>query len=463
MKASKYNIILEEDDGGVLLFNCISCSFTRLNKENYDCYLKIISHDPCINVSDPKTKTLIEDLKVGCFIVDEFIDELSMLKFKHESIRFAKNHMTITILPTTACNFKCKYCFEGFQKHDYLSRELEDCIYKYVDDSLTKGGRLRVTWFGGEPGLAIDSVYRLSQKFFEMSLKKNIIFSSLCVTNGYSINRDVAAKLVKYGLNAMQITLDGPREVHNMRRPLKNGSGTYDTIINNLKDIAGIIPIYLRTNIDKDNVDCFPRLLDELEENGLRENVIINIGNTTADTDACYVYKNNIFNIHDYSEVIVGLYELLVKRKFKIDAMIPSLHFVNCSSICSHGFFIYANGDIYKCVGFFGHESECIGNIRNSDKLNNNLAKWLAWDPFSNEYCRDCTIFPFCRGGCPSNWICPSEYLEFEDRCVHWKYTLPQLLRLQYQSLKENIFPNEGVKAGSIKTREENTNETVSI
>jgi len=242
--------------------------------------------------------------------------------------------------------------------------------------------------------------------------------------------------LVKNGLTAIQVTIDGIREIHDARRPLKNGKGSFDTIMRNLREVAGMVKIFLRTNIDKNNVDSYHKLLDELESYGLREKVCINLGNTDADTDACYKYKDNTFNVREYAEIVTGLYEMLLKRGFIIDSMIPLKHYVKCASICKHGLRIYSNGDVYKCLGYLGRDDKRIGNINNPESIDLAPDKWLSWDPFSNEHCKDCYILPMCQGGCYQNWIEPTEYVGVEERCEYIKYALPDLIRLQY---KHNI------------------------
>lgn len=438
MKASKYNIILKEDDGGALIFNCVSCSCAKLSKENYECYLKITSENTSANGQEPDQSDIVNKLKSGSFILDESIDEIEMIKLGFNSRRFEPNQMTITILPTSVCNFKCVYCYEGELKPYYMTRDIEDRIAEFIDSSLGKGGKLKVTWFGGEPGLLLDCIYRLSEKIAEIVKRKSLQYSTLIVSNGYMLNKDAAIELRKRMVMSAQITIDGPRDVHNSRRPLKTGGGTYDTIMNNIKEVVDVIPVCIRVNLDKNNIDSLSELLDDLERNGLREKVMIELGNVDADTEACHSYKENIFNIRDYSERVVDLYELLLKRGFNCDVM-PKRKEVNCSSIAVNGYFVCANGDIYKCESCYDMENECVGNINNPKDLESKIVKWLSWDPFSEKKCINCNVFPICRGGCPANWIIPSSFLAPEDRCTHWKYTLPQLMRLKYRYMKDRV------------------------
>lgn len=437
MKASRYNIVLEEDDGGALIFNCLSGCFTRLEKESYECYLSIASHTPGLDETEPSVKEIVNDLKAGFFIVDDQFNEISYAKIKHYETRFARNQMVLTIVPTSVCNFGCEYCYEGKLDPLYMDRSLDDSIVSLIDSSLDKEGDLKLYWYGGEPGLAVDTICRISRKVLKIVNEKHLSYKMLYYTNGYLLNKEMLTELIRSGLSEILVTLDGTREVHDARRPLKGGGGTYDVIMKNLRDIAGMIPIFVRTNIDKNNIENFPALLDELEKNGLREKVTIVIDKTSIISDACYSYKYNTYKIREFAEIFTGLYELMLKRNFRLRT-VPDIDAVKCASICYNGWYIYANGDVYKCMNHFGHEEESIGNVSDMQKQNYRLAKWFAWDPFSNSHCIECNILPLCQGGCPDNWINSSEYVEPEERCLHWKYTLPRILKLHYDNMKEN-------------------------
>jgi uncharacterized protein len=66
-----------------------------------------------------------------------------------------------------------------------------------------------------------------------------------------------------------QITLDGPPDVHDRRRPLASGRGTFDTLLANITAMAGILDVQVRVNLDADNAGGCPRLLNILATAGL--------------------------------------------------------------------------------------------------------------------------------------------------------------------------------------------------
>ena len=58
--------------------------------------------------------------------------------------------MSLVIMPTEKCNFKCKYCYETFRKGK-MSPAVQDAIINYVKKNIRNHTELAVIWFGGEP------------------------------------------------------------------------------------------------------------------------------------------------------------------------------------------------------------------------------------------------------------------------------------------------------------------------
>src|SRR5262245_32161652 len=69
-----------------------------------------------------------------------------------------------------------------------------------------------------------------------------------------------------YGLRGVKITLDGDRDTHNRMRPLRGGQGTFDKIIQNVKNVAHKCTITVGGNFDERSADSYPALLDFLRE-----------------------------------------------------------------------------------------------------------------------------------------------------------------------------------------------------
>ena len=99
---------------------------------------------------------------------------------------------------------------------------------------------LSVAWFGGEPLVGMPVIESLSQRIIALCKEKNVQYSASIITNGYLLTKEVAEKLKEYHVRSAQITVDGPKEIHDTRRPMANGQGTYDVIMEHLAETKGI-------------------------------------------------------------------------------------------------------------------------------------------------------------------------------------------------------------------------------
>ncbi len=66
------------------------------------------------------------------------------------------------------------------------------------------------------------------------------------------------------------------------------------------------------------------------------------------------------------------------------------------------------------------------GHIRDYKNINGRLAKWMAYDPFSNEECRSCIALPVCMGGCAHHAF---DELQYENRCGSFRHTYHEQVR----------------------------------
>ena len=137
---------------------------------------------------------------------------------------------------------------------------MDEKVEKEIVDLLLKNSKtinnFSVTWYGGEPLLAMDVIERLSKEFIEICDKNEIYYSASIITNGYLLTPAIAKKLIDLKIEFMQITIDGSKETHDKRRILANGKGTFDKIISNLKECSLNMPnTALRINTDKKNLE----------------------------------------------------------------------------------------------------------------------------------------------------------------------------------------------------------------
>ena len=111
-----------------------------------------------------------------------------------------------------------------------------DAICREVQEAAERKKNIHISWYGGEPLLAKDAVWDLSKQFLKSCETFGAYYSATIITNGYLIDDETVENFLKYKIVKVQITIDGPPDIHNKRRKLKNDSKpTFDVILKNVK------------------------------------------------------------------------------------------------------------------------------------------------------------------------------------------------------------------------------------
>jgi uncharacterized protein len=447
LKASHYNFFFKADDGNTLAYNALSNSLARVDPEKFKLIQEILESPGCYAYDTEDKQKLKQDLLKGHFLIDETLDEVEILKMRSHLGRYSKEYLGLAIAPTLACNFDCSYCFEGDRKKGTMTVEVEEALIKFVENRLDLANLFTLTWFGGEPTLKIDIIERLTRKFKELCREHKVHFPpSSMISNGYLLTRENAEKIKSLDINSVQVTLDGPPEVHDSRRKLKNGKGTFTQILDNIKACLDILNIQVRINIDKDNVEEAEKLGKIFAEHGLIDKVPFYFGNVEPLTDACTDISTLCFNTREYSKIVIRLLNKF-REKGIIGYRYPApAHFGFCSADKFNTYVVAPSGHLYKCWNEINLSRESsVGTVFEEDldaRQINNLTKYLNWDPFEVEKCRQCKILPICAGGCPYKILQDGE----NENCIDFKYNLQEMLRLKYEEIKKK----EKIKSGGL-------------
>lgn len=156
---------------------------------------------------------------------DEFV---SKCQFITQSVQHDKSTLNLVIVPTLNCNFNCSYCFENNKRASRMSDSTIDNLISFIK-SFEHVKEISLTWYGGEPLLALPVIEKLLYLITDkigIKIKKHSI-----ITNGYLFSEKAIQLFQKFPLDRIQITLDGTKDRHNHVRALKvNNNPTYDKI-----------------------------------------------------------------------------------------------------------------------------------------------------------------------------------------------------------------------------------------
>lgn len=176
----------------------------------------------------------------------------------------SNRQLQLIILPTEACNFRCVYCYESFSLGK-MPREIVLAVKRHLTRRFQELQSLQLSWFGGEPLLAIDVIEEICAHVAELRVSHpQCGFSSDVTTNASLLTPSVFEHLCELGVNTYQISFDGAREEHDKRRIQANGSPTFDRIWGHLMAMRqskrGFRAI-VRLHLDAENVRSVERFI----------------------------------------------------------------------------------------------------------------------------------------------------------------------------------------------------------
>ena len=435
LKPSRYNHFVDTGNRKRLAFNAMSCGLAEMDTESYETY-EALANGNGDGIDREKHAEFIENLKKGGFLVPVDVDELDAIRAGHYQARFGNKGFGLTLIPTYNCNFACDYCYENSEMHSMspkdgsvMSDEVIDNIVKLCEQRIEPKSAFAVTWYGGEPLLGKHIIDRLTKEFIRICDEKESEYHAGIITNGYLLSKQNLDFLIDSRVSFAQVTIDGPREVHDKRRCLKSGGPTYDRIMRNLDNIDDDkgLRVAIRINVDKRNENRLSELLEDLKRRGIneRKNVSLSFGQVFHVSGSCPDISTTCMVTPEFSDFLVEAYKTAIDMGFR-QTNYPTRMLGNCGAIGSGSALIEPNGNIQNCWETVGHEDKRTGILGpDGIKYEDNYLKWMGWTPFSEE-CTSCDVLPICMRGCPYRSVYPTSM----DKCVSWKYNLTRVLPL---------------------------------
>jgi uncharacterized protein len=344
-----------------------------------------------------------------------------------------------------ACNIDCDYCY--FLSKDQLypgrrHRMSDSTLERHVRQTLEchGGGEVGFAWQGGEPTLLGVEFYRRAVQLAEKYRRPDQVVRHSIQTNGLLLDEKWCIFLKKHGF-LVGISLDGPRDLHDVYRKDKRGRGTFDLVmkaVERLKQYGVDFNIlctvnaanqhhgarvyrFFRDNIGAEWIQFIP-LVERAEAEGLDQ---ANAGwrddgghrdrplylqrgdravNRSTERDGLGRFLVDVFDIwiaEDVGRIHVQHFE----------AMLGALYgqHLSCTHAptCGRGLALEHNGDLYCCDHYVEPDYR-LGNITKQSLHTLLAARRLQ--AFGHEklsgltrQCQSCPVRIFCHGGCPKD------------------------------------------------------------
>jgi len=289
--------------------------------------------------------------------------------------------LELIILPTEQCNFRCTYCYEDFEI-GHMQANTVEAIKLLILKRLPNIQVLSISWFGGEPLMAKNTVFELNEFAQSECEKAGVRFSSNMTTNAFGLDRGTFDTLSRLGMRKYQISLDGDEDEHNKTRKLMSGRGSFAKIWSNLlamRDSPEDFYVKLRVHVHKNNLASVRTLIEKLNtEFGTDSRFMIffkAVGNWGGDTvKQMDLLKGSGPIIAEFQALLESWGWFAARAYGKTDQT-----FRPCYAAVPTSLVIRADGSLAKCTVAFSDARNRIGHINDDGTLHIERDKMLQF------------------------------------------------------------------------------------
>lgn len=310
------------------------------------------------------------------------------------------------------CNLGCTYCyarggsFGGPSRQ--MSLEIACAATDRLLDGIDAGGTATLSFLGGEP-LANRAVLRAATEYaVRRAAARDVRLSLAITTNGTLLTEADADFFEAHGF-AVTVSLDGVGEVHDRLRPFKDGRGSYERIMQNLRPLLARqhrMQVSARVTVTPENVRL-KGMLDEFislgfHSVGFSPMLSAPTGEGEMDGDGLAMMLEEM--------VVCGI---AFERAVQAGGRYPFLNMVNALKEIHRGtnrphpcgagagyFGVSAEGGLFACHRFVNDAAGAMGSVAEGVSAAAQQA-WLQERHVDRQQpCAGCWARYLCGGGC---------------------------------------------------------------
>jgi uncharacterized protein len=425
MRPSMFNVRVPLPSGEVFLMNTLSDAQMLVSRDVVALLDRMAAGGETRRDADQDEA--VELLAENGFLVADRHADLQRLEEQFAGFHADSSQLRVTILTTLQCNFACEYCYqgdgaEGQMSGGRMSAATAAQVSEWIGRQIERVGpeRLVLTFFGGEPLLNTPVMFDIAEQCHRIAQAHGIRLILNLITNGLLLSTEIVDRLIPLGLTGVKVTLDGDRETHDRARPMRGGQGTFDRIIERVRQVSPRVPVAIGGNFDAAAVDRFPALLDFIAAQDFRQRIStvtfkpvirttepesaqalpLVAGPGAPAPRACGSPGGGGGSVCDSCHLADDALAFL--RKETVRRGLPTsdgVHLGPCELYRRHSYTIGPDGSLFACPGFTGSQSLAVGHIANGSP-----APRAGFSPADPEApwrrCGDCAFIPVCGGGC---------------------------------------------------------------
>jgi uncharacterized protein len=330
----------------------------------------------------------------------------------------------------SSCNLDCAYCFfldkaalYPGSKFRMSDRMLEEYIRQTIESHQAE--IVNLAWQGGEPTLMGLDFYRRALALVEKYRRPGMSFLHTMQTNGTLLDDEWAA-FFKENNFLIGISLDGPRELHDVYRLDKGGRPTFDRVMRGVRLLQKHgVEFNVLTTVNRVNGDypleVYHFLRDEVGASWMQFIPVverIDAGGRTLYQEGERVSDRSVLP-EQFGSFLATIFDEWVRRDvghvfvqtFEASLRnwlgLPTSGMCVFNETCGTGLALEHNGDLYACDHFVEPDF-LLGNIESMHILE------LIASPQQVKFgqdkrdelprlCRECKVRFACHGECPKN------------------------------------------------------------
>jgi len=408
-----------------------------------------------------------------------------------------------TIKPIgSACNLDCAYCYylskEALLKQKHNQRMKDDTLERFVVEYIAAQDAEEIifTWHGGEPTLMGLPFFRRIVELQKKHAPNGRRISNDLQTNGTRLDAEWCAFLADNQF-LVGLSLDGPRELHDVYRPTKKGAPSFESVLIaaqlltsygvsfstlttvNRKNARHPLEVYrfLRDEVGTrfmQFIPCVePRQFERFAPGYLPESQLVKsdsprarpghpmsvVTDWSVDPDDWGTFLSQVFDewrACDQGKIKINLFETMFAQLKGKPAMLCT-----SSPICGKNVALESDGRVYSCdhfvypeyqIGKLGEQSfaESVFSLKQLE-FGLNKHNSLPSD------CRSCPYLKLCWGECPRTRILKTQEGQgnLSYLCSGWKLFYRHVLPLVTRNFAPvpELIPAQSIVRESAMTK----------